>query len=72
MISIQSRLYFTHLRDVHMDYLNHMRHALRLTCLLFKGSVLTLFHAVFPFAFDTATTNTMKEIEMCMLKSKNT
>ena len=54
---------FKHLRDINMSYSQHFLFAMDLSNKLFKGSIQSLIHGIFPNFYETSTTDLMKEID---------
>ena len=54
---------FKHLRDINMSYSQHFLFAMDLSNKLFKGSIQSLIHGIFPNFYETSTTDLIKEID---------
>jgi len=62
--------YFTkHPTDRGMSYITHAFGALKLSFKLALGAIKTTIHALFPFLYEKATTDTLKECKECIENS---
>ena len=59
-----------HLKNVNESYFTHFRKAFGFAVCLFILSLKSLIHAIFPFFFETSTTDVVKKINKMIKKMK--
>lgn len=59
-----------HPNDNNMSYFKHMFHSLHFAVMLFVASIKAVIHAIFPFFFETSTTDVVKKINKMIKKMK--
>tara|TARA_B100001093_G_C26771367_1_gene990371 strand:+ start:1277 stop:1516 length:240 start_codon:yes stop_codon:yes gene_type:complete len=59
-----------HPNDNKMSYFKHMFHSLHFAVMLFVASIKAVIHAIFPFFFETSTTDVVKKINKMIKKMK--
>jgi len=60
-----------HLDAVGETYLQHLRHALGFSRVMFVGSVVCLIHALFPFLFERTGSNYIRTLHERMVTSRH-
>ena len=56
------KMFTKHPNSLGLTYYQHMRGSLDYSYLLFKGSIKASIHAIFPFLFETSTSDTVDNI----------
>ena len=59
-----------HPKENKMGYFKHMYHSLHFAIMLFVASIKAVIHAIFPFFFETSTTDVVKKINKIQKKMK--
>ena len=57
---------FKHLKEANESYLSHMGFSMKLFCILFVLSSVSLVHSIFPFLFSTMVSDKLNNILMAM------
>ena len=64
-------LFTKHPKSLGLTYWEHMKGSLGYSYSLFSGSIKASIHAVFPFFYETSTTDVVKKIQEDMKKIHN-
>lgn len=57
-----------HLLENDVTYYEHFKRAIHFSYVLFRGSILTLIHAIYPNVYTTATTETVEYLSSVLPK----
>ncbi len=61
-------MFKAHPNKAGMTYFEHMLLSLRFSFMLFVASIQAFIHALFPFSFETSTSDVIKRIDTIMVK----
>ena len=59
---------FSHLKNVNMTYLQHMRTSFGYSYTFFSGSIKAFIHGIFPNMYETSTSDLIKQLHMDLEK----